>query len=127
MPPSRLASRLGWQAGETDPRQVRCRGGQVIDYTALPAPEPGQAGFFAGVLLTADDGSEFEVARLPGGFIGTRINLPDLHVERVMPMRDETLTEWLGHELGRLAPTPTYEAALHYLVDASRAGQTFVG
>jgi glucose-6-phosphate dehydrogenase assembly protein OpcA len=122
-----LAARLGWQAADSDPRQVRCRGGQVIDYTALPAPDPAQAGYFAGVLLTADDGSEFEVSRVPGGFIATRIRVGELHIDRVMPMRDETRTEWLGHELGRLAPTPTYEAALHYLVDASRAGQSFVG
>jgi glucose-6-phosphate dehydrogenase assembly protein OpcA len=122
-----LAARLGWQAADSDPRQVRCRGGQVINYAALPAPDPAQAGYFAGVLLTADDGSEFEVARMPGGFIATRIHEGDLHLDRVMPMRDETLTEWLGHELGRLAPTPTYEAALNYLVDASRAGQSFVG
>jgi glucose-6-phosphate dehydrogenase assembly protein OpcA len=122
-----LASRLGWQAADLDPLQVRCRAGQVIDYEAQPAPAAAQAGYFAGVLLTADDGSEFEVARVPGGFMATRIRQGDLKMERVMPMRDETLVEWLGHELGRLARTVTYEAALHYLVDANRAAESFVG
>jgi glucose-6-phosphate dehydrogenase assembly protein OpcA len=122
-----LASSLGWQVADNDPRQARCRGGQVIDYVALPAPDPSQAGYFAGILLTADDGAEFEVSRVPGGYTATRIHEGDLKVDRVMPMRDETVTEWLGHELGRLAPTPTYEAALRYLVDASRTGESFVG
>ena len=122
-----LAARLGWQTVEQDPRSVRCAGGQVIEYEAMPPADPAQAGYFAGVRLTADDGAEFEVTRLPGGFTATRMKIGDFKAERVVPMRDETITEYLGHELGRLSGTPTYEAALRQIVEAARAGKSFVG
>jgi hypothetical protein len=85
----------------------------------LPAPEPGRAGYFAGVTLLADDGATFEVARTGANFARTRLNVGEMKLERVVPLKDETLTEWLGHELGRLSRTPTYEAALAQLVDAA--------
>jgi hypothetical protein len=47
--------------------------------------------------------------------------------ERVVPLRDETTKEWLGHELGRLSPTPTYEAALRLLAEATAASAAYVG
>jgi hypothetical protein len=38
-----------------------------------------------------------------------------------MPLPAQSVTEWLGHELGRLNPVPTYEAALRLLTAPSAA------
>jgi glucose-6-phosphate dehydrogenase assembly protein OpcA len=120
-----LASRLGWKCVERNPQGAQYFGGQVLEYERLPAPEPGLAGYFAGVSMTAADGSTFEVARKGSGFAGTVLEMADMKLERVVPLKDETLTEWLGHELGRLSPTPTYNAALGQLVEVARSDEAY--
>jgi hypothetical protein len=55
------------------------------------------------------------------------LEMGDHKFERVVPLKDETITEWLGHELGRLSATPTYNAALEQLADAARAGEAYAG
>jgi len=122
-----LASRLGWKCVERDPQGAHYFDGQVLEYEKLPAPEPGQAGYFAGVTMTADDGATFEVARQGSNFAATCLEVGDMKHERVVPLRDETLTEWLGHELGRLSPTPTYNAALGQLVEVRRTDEAYAG
>ena len=47
--------------------------------------------------------------------------------ERVVPLKVETHTEWLGHELGRLSPMLTYDAALRQLVEVARAEEAYAG
>jgi len=120
-----LASRLGWKCVERNPQGAQYFGGQVLDYEKLPAPEAGLAGYFAGVTMTADDGATFEVARKGRGFAATVIEMGDMKLERVVPLKDETLTEWLGHELGRLSPTPTYNAAINQLVEVARTDEAY--
>jgi len=122
-----LASRLGWKCVERNPQGAQYFGGQVLEYEALPAPEPGLAGYFVGVSMTADDGARFEVARKGSGFVATAIEIGEMKLERVVPLKDETHTEWLGHELGRLSPTPTYNAALGQLVEAARTDEAYAG
>jgi glucose-6-phosphate dehydrogenase assembly protein OpcA len=122
-----LASRLGWKCVERDPQGAHYFDGQVLEYEKLPAPEPGQAGYFAGVTMTADDGATFEVARKSSNFAATCLEVGDMKHDRVVPLRDETLTEWLGHELGRLSPTPTYNAALLQLVEVARSDEAYAG
>ncbi len=122
-----LASRLGWKCVERDVDGARYFGGQMLQYEKLPAPEPGQAGFFAGVTLTADDGATFQVMRQGSNFAATRLEVGELKFERVVPLKVETHTEWLGHELGRLSPTPTYDAALNQLVAVARAEEAYAG
>jgi glucose-6-phosphate dehydrogenase assembly protein OpcA len=122
-----LASRLGWKCVERDPQGAHYFDGQVLEYEKLPAPEPGQAGYFAGVTMTADDGATFEVARKGSNFAATCLEVGDMKYERVVPLKDETLTEWLGHELGRLSATPTYNAALGQLVEVARTAEAYAG
>ena len=122
-----LASRLGWKCVARNPQGAQYAGGQVLEYEMLPAPAPGLAGYFAGVSMAADDGATFEVARKGSSFAATYLALGDMKLERVMPLKDETHTEWLGHELGRLSPTPTYNAALGQLVDGARANEAYSG
>ena len=122
-----LASRLGWKCVSRDVQGARYFGGQMLQYEMLPAPEPGQAGFFAGVTLTADDGATFQVARQGANFAATRLEVGDMKLERVVPLKVETHTEWLGHELGRLSRTPTYDAALSQLVAAARTEEAYAG
>jgi glucose-6-phosphate dehydrogenase assembly protein OpcA len=122
-----LASRLGWKCVERNPQGAQYFGGQVLDYEMLPAPEPGLAGYFAGVSMTADDGATFEVARKGSNFAATVIEMGDMKFERVVPLKDETTTEWLGHELGRLSATPTYNAALGQLVEVARSDEAYAG
>jgi glucose-6-phosphate dehydrogenase assembly protein OpcA len=122
-----LASRLGWRPIDRQPQAVRFADGQTMEYASLALSPVGQPGYFAGVSLAADDGTTFEVARRGTGFTATRVTVGDLTTERVVRLRDETTTEWLGHELGRLSATPTYEAALRILVDAAAAGAAYVG
>jgi len=116
-----LASRLGWRCVERNAQGANYAFGQRLEYEMLPAPEPGQAGFFAGVTMTADDGAQFEVRRLGANFARTCLEVGEMKYERVVPLKVESVTEWLGHELGRLSATPTYEAALSQLVDVARA------
>ena len=85
------------------------------------------AGYFAGVTMTADDGATFEVARKGTGFAATMIEMGDIKLERVVPIKDESVTEWLGRELGRLSPTPTYNAALGQLVEVARSDEAYAG
>jgi glucose-6-phosphate dehydrogenase assembly protein OpcA len=122
-----LASRLGWKCVERNPQGAQYFDGQVLDYEMLPAPEPGLAGYFAGVSMTADDGATFEVARKGSNFAATVIEMGDMKFERVVPLKDETITEWLGHELGRLSATPTYNAALGQLVEVARSDEAYAG
>ena len=112
-----LATRLGWKCAERDALGARYFGGQMLHYDMLPAPESSQAGFFAGVTLTADDGATFQITRQGGNFAATRLEVGDMTFERVVPLKVETHTEWLGHELGRLSPMLTYDAALRQLVE----------
>jgi glucose-6-phosphate dehydrogenase assembly protein OpcA len=120
-----LASRLGWKCVERNPQGAAYAGGQTLTYEPLPAPEPGMAGYFAGVEMTADDGATFQVARTGGSFAATQLTVGDMKLERVVPLRDETHTEWLGHELSRLSPTPTYNAALGQLVQVARTDEAY--
>ena len=122
-----LASRLAWKCAERDTEGARYFDGQMLHYDRLPAPEPGQAGFFAGVTLTADDGATFQVTRQAGNFAATRLEVGEMKFDRVVPLKVETHTEWLGHELGRLGPAPTYDAALRQLVDVARAEEAYAG
>jgi len=122
-----LASRLGWKCAERDAQGARYFGGQMLQYEMLPAPESGQAGFFAGVTLTAEDGAAFQVVRQGGNFAATRLEVREMRLERVVPLKVETHTEWLGHELGRLSPTPTYDAALNQLVSVARTEEAYAG
>jgi glucose-6-phosphate dehydrogenase assembly protein OpcA len=122
-----LASRLGWKCAERNADGARYFGGQNLHYEMLPAPEPSQAGFFAGVTLTADDGATFQVMRQGSNFAATRLAVGEMKYERVVPLKVETHTEWLGHELGRLSSTPTYDAALHQLVEVSRTEEAYAG
>jgi glucose-6-phosphate dehydrogenase assembly protein OpcA len=120
-----LAARLGWRCVERNPQGAQYSGGQKVEYEILTAGEAGQAGYFAGVKLTADDGATFEVARRGAGFSATHLRVADQTFERVVPLRDETQTEWLGHELGRLSATPTYNAALGQLAEAAQADAAY--
>src|SRR5262249_35858820 len=95
----------------------------TLQYEKLPAPDPAQAGYFAGVTMTADDGATFQVSRVGGAFAATQLSVGDQQFERVVPLKDETLTQWLGHELSRLSPTPTYNAAIFQLVEAARSAE----
>jgi glucose-6-phosphate dehydrogenase assembly protein OpcA len=110
-----LASRLGWELAARDGDRLYAAHGAVIRFEAVPVVGEVQPGYFAGVRLAADDGAEFEVCRLGTGHIVTRQHIGDLHTERVVPLRQESLTEWVGHELGRLGPVPTYDAAVKLL------------
>lgn len=116
-----LASRLGWRpirrerdgAGET----VNFAGGQRLSLEATPPMQAGQGGFFAGVSLVADDGAAFQLNRGENACMVTRVAAGAFESERVRPLPAETLVQWLGHELGRTAPTLIYEAALKLLAD----------
>lgn len=121
-----LASRLGWRCVERNAQGAQYAMGQVLEYEMLPAPEPGVAGYFAGVHLTAEDGATFEVMR-KGANARTCLKVDDRTLERVVPLKLETLTEWLGHELGRLSPTPTYIAALGQLVQGAQTDAAYAG
>jgi glucose-6-phosphate dehydrogenase assembly protein OpcA len=120
-----LASRLGWRCVERNPQGATYAMGQALEYEKLPAPAPGLAGYFAGVHLTADDGSTFEVMRTGANLAHTRLDVGGMTLERVVPLKFETMTDWLGHELGRLSPTPTYNAALEQLVDGVRTDEAY--
>ncbi len=122
-----LSSRLGWKCVERDVQGARYAMGQVLEYEVLPPPEPGVAGYFAGLRLTADDGANFEVMRTGATFAHTCLKVGELTLERTVPLKLETPTEWLGHELGRLSPVPTYNAALGQLVEGARAGAAYAG
>lgn len=122
-----LASRLGWRCVERDVQGARYALGQVLEYEMLPAPEPGLAGYFAGLHLAADDGAVFEVLRKGANLAHTCLKVGDLTLERTVPLKFETVTEWVGHELGRLSPTPTYNAALDQLVEGARTDAAYAG
>jgi glucose-6-phosphate dehydrogenase assembly protein OpcA len=122
-----LASRLGWEVVERGVQAMRFRGGQVVRFEALARLEPLGPGFFAGARLEADDGAVFEVSRVGATHTVSHITLGGREAERVVPLRAEALTEWLGHELGRLAPVPTYTAALHLLAAKSEANPDVIG
>ena len=118
-----LAARLGWPVAARDAQGMRFADGQELAFkpvTGLPGVAPG---YFAGVTLAADDGAEFEVSRHGATCTVTHQRLAGLHTERVVPLRPESVTEWLGHELSRLSATPTYEAALRLLTAASAAAE----
>ena len=113
-----LASRLKWQPAEFDVLRVRFAGGQVIEFSAIPMGEAAP-GDFAGVQLMGRDGATFEVMRAPNACAVIRLDAGGLHTERMLPLRDERLSEWLGHELNRLHPSPTYEAAVRLIGEAA--------
>jgi glucose-6-phosphate dehydrogenase assembly protein OpcA len=113
-----LASRLGWALAGRDGDTLRAANGAVIRLETMPVVGEMLPGYFTGVRLMADDGAAFEVCRLGPGHTVTRQDIGDLHTERVVPLRPESLTEWLGHELGRLGPVPTYDAAVRLLAAA---------
>ncbi len=77
--------------------------------------------------MTADDGAVFEVSRTGANFAHTCLEVGDLTLERTVPLKFETMTDWLGHELGRLSATPTYNAALEQLVDGARTDAAYAG
>jgi glucose-6-phosphate dehydrogenase assembly protein OpcA len=114
-----LASRLEWRPARQEPDRMRFEGGQVVELHAVP-PEEGMSGHLAGVHLTARDGATFEVARLPDQCAVTRVHIGGMKTESVGPMRRETLTDWLGHELNRLTRSAVYEDAVR-LVARSRS------
>ena len=126
-----LAERLGWQpagrertydAARTTARMAFVDGQELI-FRPVPALEGVAAGYFAGVTLTAEDGAEFEVSRHGATCTVTHQRFDGLHTERVVPLRAESVTEWLGHELSRLNRVPTYEAALRLLTTTNAASR----
>jgi glucose-6-phosphate dehydrogenase assembly protein OpcA len=121
-----LASRLGWLPAGSDAHVMRFAGGQTIAFEPQTV-EGLAAGYFAGVRLEADDGATFDISRLGTTCTVTHQRLGALQTERVVPLRAENLSEWLGHELARLAPVPTYEDALRLLVGARRLEEDYIG
>ncbi len=121
-----LAERLGWKLAARAPDALRFEGGQVLRFLPVTSIAGVPAGYFAGVTLTAADGAQFEVSRHGSTCTVTHQRLADLQTERVMPLRLESPTEWLGHELSRLSAVPTYEAALR-LLTAGAAEPEIVG
>ncbi len=122
-----LAERLGWQLAARDVSAMHFAGGQTLTFKTVPTAEGVAAGYFAGVTLTADDGAgaeaQFEVSRHGATCTVTHQRLGELQTERVVPLRAESVTEWLGHELSRLTRVPTYEAALRLLTTTSAASR----
>ncbi len=121
-----LASRLGWRpvrreagaGGET----LHFAAGQTIHLEATPPLETGMGGYFAGVSLVADDGATFQVNRSGADCTVARVMAGAFVSERVLPLPEETLVQWVGHELGKIAPTPIYEAAVRLLAEAFSLG-----
>jgi glucose-6-phosphate dehydrogenase assembly protein OpcA len=113
-----LASRLGWTLVQRDGDSLVTQQGSVIRFETVPSVGEVLPGYFTGVRLVADGGATFEVCRLGPGHTVTRQDIGELHTERVVPLRQESLTEWLGHELARLGPVPTYDAAVRLLATA---------
>lgn len=122
-----LASRLAWAAAERDVQFLRFAGGQQVRFESLPRQSDLGAGFLAGVRLETSDGALFEIARHGAACAVTQRFPGGMQTERVVPLRPETIVEWLGHELGRLAPVPTYMAALHLLAAQSETAADFIG
>lgn len=118
-----LAERLGWPLTARDAHTLRFAAGQVIRLQPVPAQEGVGAGYFAGVTLSAGPGVEFEVSRHGAVCTVTRQRLGGVHTERVVPLKAELVTEWLGHELGRLTAVPTYAAALRLLTATPAAAR----
>ena len=113
-----LATRLGWEAGQWDEAGLALKSGQHVRFDSLPLMPGVEPGWFAGVTLEAGDGSRFEVRRMGSTCTETSLALGRLQTERVVPLREESLSAWLGHELNRLGRSPTYEAALRLLADS---------
>lgn len=122
-----LASRLGWVPISREVQSMRFEGGQVVEFEALPAAAELGPGAFAGARLQAEGGAVFEVSRMGVEWTVTHLDMEGLHTERVVHLSDETITEWLGHELSRLASVPTYEAAIRLLAEKSEANADFIG
>jgi glucose-6-phosphate dehydrogenase assembly protein OpcA len=110
-----LASRLGWALAARESHAIRFAGGQQVQFESLPPQAELGSGSIAGVRLQAGDGAVFEVSRMGAACAVTHVDAAGRHSERVVSLRPELLSEWLGHELSRLAPVPTYEAALRLL------------
>lgn len=114
-----LASRLGWQparrAADGAGQIVHFTGGQRLEIQPTPPTEAGQGGYFAGMTMVTADGAAFEINRTPNNCIVARIAARGFDSERVRPLPEENHVQWVGHELGKLAPTPIYEAALALL------------
>lgn len=110
-----LASRLGWELESREAAGMRFAGGIAVRFEPLPVVDEMQPGFFAGARLEADDGAVFEVRRLGTTCAVTYQTMGELQTERVVPLRQESLTGWLGHELDRLGSVSTYEAAARLL------------
>jgi glucose-6-phosphate dehydrogenase assembly protein OpcA len=122
-----LASRLGWVPSASDVQFIRFAGGQVVRFESVPDQLVLGAGFLAGVRLETSDGALFDIAR-HGAACAVTQRLPGgSSTERVVPLRPETAVEWLGHELGRLDPVPTYMAALRLVAAQSEASTDFIG
>ncbi len=119
-----LASRLGWQpvrrAADGAGQQVEFAGGQRLRLEPTPLLQAGLGGFFAGVTLAAGDGAAFEVNRTEANCILARVSAGGFASERVRPLPEESHVQWVGHELGRVAPTPVYDATLKLLADVFR-------
>ena len=119
-----LASRLGWRPARRErdgaAETVHFAGGQVLTVEATAPMAAGLHGYFAGVTLTADDGAVFEVHRAANNCMVARVAAGDFQTEQVRPLPEETVVQWLGHDLGRVAPTPIYEAALSLLAEVFR-------
>ncbi len=118
-----LASRLGWrpvrrEAGAAGRQALHFADGQSIHLETTPPLEAGMGGYFAGVALVADDGATFQVNRSAATCTVARVTAGDFVSERVLPLPEETLVQWVGHELGKIAPTPIYEAAVRLLAEA---------
>ena len=112
-----LASRLGWKLVARTATHMQFSEGQVCEFASTPMD--GEApGCVAGLHLAARDGATFEVTRLPGDCMVTRVRIGNMETERVAPLRHETLADWLGHELNRLTHAATYEAAVRLIAGA---------
>lgn len=110
-----LASRLRWVPAARNDQSLKFSGGQSVRFEAAPSLAGLLPGLITATHLEADDGTVFAVERIGAACAVTHRHPGGRQTERVVPLRPEMLSEWLGHELGRLAPVPTYEAALRLL------------
>jgi len=117
-----LASRLQWTPTHQSAELLRCAGGQRIEFEAVVDEEGTFApGYFAGLTLRARDGALFEIGRLPYACAAVHLVVGERESERVLPVRYETTTEWVGRELNRLTRAPLFEAVVALLTQPRSA------
>jgi len=98
-----LASRLQWTPTHQSADLLRCAGGQRMEFEAGVDEEGTFApSYFAGLTLRTRDGALFEIGRLPYAYAAVHLTVDERESERVLPVRYETTTKWVGRELNRL-------------------------